>query len=75
MDLPLRVSFPDCWNEQIFSARAAQGGLLRRSVARVDREIGRDRFFSEMRARGFHLLAAGNQFVVICESRPVQILF
>lgn len=47
MDLPLQVSFPDSWTEQIFSARAAQGGVVRRSVARVDREIGRDRFFSE----------------------------
>lgn len=75
MDQIARTSPADSWIDLIFSARAAQGGVVRRSVAWVDREIGRDRFFAEVRARGFHLLAAGNQFVVICDSRPVQVLF
>ena len=75
MDQIARTSPADAWIDLIFSARAAQGGVVRRSIAWVDREIGRDRFFAEVRARGFHLLAAANQFVVICDSRPVQILY
>ena len=66
---------PDEWIAQIFSARAAQGGVVRRSIAWVDREIGRDRFIAEVRRRGFHLLASSNQFIVVCNCDPVQVLF
>lgn len=60
---------PDEWIAQIFSARAAQGGVVRRSIAWVDREIGRERFIAEVRRRGFHLLASSNQFIVVL-TRP-----
>ena len=63
------------WLRQIFSAHAAQGGVVRRSVAWVDREVGRDRFIAEVRRRGFHLISSGNQFIVVCHSGPVGILF
>lgn len=65
----------DHWLAMIFSAKAAQGGVVRRSIAWVDREVGRDRFMAEVRARGFHLLASRTQFIVICHRDPVQILF
>jgi len=51
---------PEDWLRQIFSARAAQGGVVRRSIAWVDREVGRDLFMAEVRRRGFHLLASSN---------------
>lgn len=66
---------PDAWIAQIFSARAAAGGVVRRSIAWVDHEIGRDRFVAEVRRRGFHLLATRNQFIVVCNRDPVEILF
>ena len=66
---------PEDWIGHIFSARAAQGGVVRRSIAWVDHEIGRERFISEVRRRGFHLLASSNQFIVICNRDPVQVLF
>lgn len=59
----------------IFSAQAARGGIVRRSIAWVDREGGRERFFDEVRRRGFRLLASSNQFIVICNRDPVQVLF
>lgn len=65
----------DQWIAMIFSAKAAQGGVVRRSIAWVDREVGRDRFLAEVRARGFHLLAGRSQFIVVCHSDPVKILF
>ncbi len=66
---------PDMWIRLIFSAQAAKGGVVRRSIAWVDREVGRDRFFAEVRQRGFHLLASSNQFIVICNRDPVTMLF
>jgi hypothetical protein len=66
---------PDAWIRLIFSAQAAKGGVVRRSIAWVDPEVGRDRFLAEVRRRGFHLLASSNQFIVICNRDPVQMLF
>ena len=66
---------PQEWIRTIFSARAAQGGVVRRSTAWVDREVGRDLFIAEVRKRGFHLLASSNQFIVVCNRDPVQMLF
>jgi hypothetical protein len=66
---------PDAWIRLIFSAQAAKGGVVRRSIAWTDREVGRDRFFAEVRSRGFHLLATSNQFIVVCNPDPVQLLF
>jgi hypothetical protein len=68
-------SDPDAWIRQIFSAQSAKGGVVRRSIAWIDREIGRERFFDEVRRRGFHLLASSNQFIVICNRDPVHVLF
>ena len=73
---PLRKARPDQWIDQIFAARAAAtGGVIRRHVDWVEREIGHDRFMSEVRRRGFHLMRAGNQYLILCASEPVQFLF
>ncbi len=71
-----RTSSPDPWMAELFSAKAAQrGGVIRRNVDWVRREVGEDRFFHEVRERCFHLMRAGNQYLVICSPDPVQILF
>ena len=66
---------PDAWIRLIFSAQAANGGVVRRSIAWVDREVGRDRFIGEVRRRGFHLLTTSNQFIVVCNTGPVTLMF
>ena len=64
---------PDSWIEHVFSAKAVQrGAVIRRSVAWVEHEIGRDRFVAEVRARDFHLLESGGQFIVICSRAPIR---
>lgn len=64
------------WIAQIFSTQAARkGAVVRRSRAWVDREVGRERFLQEVQRRGYHLLETGDQFVVICHSGPIRILF
>lgn len=55
------------WADRIFQAKAAaKGGIVRRSVRDVEREIGRERLFSEARKRKFHVVECGGQFIIIC---------
>ena len=67
---------PDLWLEQVFSAKAAAaGGVVRRNRSWVATEIGLGRFEEEIRSRGFHLIEAGQQLVVICHSGPIRLRF
>ncbi len=66
---------PEGWIRLVFAAKAVKkGGVVRRSVAWVEREIGRDRFVREVRRRGFHMLECGGQFVVICNSAGLRVV-
>lgn len=65
----------DTWIRLIFSAKAADRHVIRRNVTWIDREVGRERFITEVRARGFHLLQTADQFIVVCHSGPVHLLF
>ncbi len=76
MQMMTRKSRPDFWIDRLFASGAAQkGAVIRRSAQWIDREVGRDRFFAEVRRRGFHLIRTADQFVVICHGGPVHILF
>lgn len=67
---------PHFWLNQIFSAKSVlSGGVVRRSRKWVEEEIGFELFEQSVRARGFHLLEAGDQLVVICHSGPVFMRF
>jgi hypothetical protein len=60
-------------DQQVFSAKAVnKGGIVRRAVPWVEREIGRDRFLQEVEQPGFHLLECAGQFIVICSDAPVR---
>jgi hypothetical protein len=68
---PVRMA----WVEQMFTAKAAaRGGVVRRAVRDVEREVGRDLFMDEVDRRGYHLIECGGQFVVICSDRPMRVL-
>ena len=63
------------WCDAIFSARAVEkGGIVRRAVRDVDREIGRDAFVREVRRRGYHLIEIGGQYVVICNTGQMSVI-
>ncbi|MEO0692934.1 MAG: N-(5'-phosphoribosyl)anthranilate isomerase [Pseudomonadota bacterium] len=65
----------DHWLNAVFAAKAARsGGVVRRSVMWVEREIGRKRFVDEVRARGFHMVECGGQFVVICNGGGLRVV-
>jgi len=64
---PARSPTRSVWCTRIFEAAAAKrGGVVRRSVRDVEREIGREALELEVRRRGFHLIEVGGQFVIIC---------
>ncbi|MEO6300979.1 MAG: N-(5'-phosphoribosyl)anthranilate isomerase [Paracoccaceae bacterium] len=72
--LPVAIT-PDHWIVQVFSARsAAEGGIVRRQVADVERLVGRDRFLKEIHKRGYRAVENAGQIIVFCNSEPVQLL-
>jgi hypothetical protein len=73
-DLPDVIS-PDRWIVQLFIAKAAaEGGILRRKVADVERLVGRQRFLFEVKRRGYHAVENAGQFVIFCNTEPVTCL-
>jgi hypothetical protein len=63
------------WLISIFAAQAAaKGGIVRRSVADVEKRIGRKALELEVRRRGFHMAECGGQFVIICDRAPVRLI-
>ena len=61
--------------DQIFGAKAEQtGGIVRRQVKDVEREIGRDRLIEDVRVRGFHMIECGGQFIIICNAGQMRVL-
>ena len=54
--------------------KVAKGGVIRRALRDVEREVGRDALEAEVRARGFHLVECGGQLIVICNTGRLQVL-
>ncbi len=72
---PARAIRHPSWGRRIFDAKAvARGGVLRRAVRDVEREIGRERLEAEVRARGFHLIECGGQFIIICNPGHMRVI-
>jgi hypothetical protein len=72
---PLRQSDPEAWIDLVFSAKAANGGVVRRAIGWVANEVGHERFIEEVRRRGFHLLVTQTQYIIVCNTGPVRMLF
>lgn len=70
--LPVILS-PERFMLHLFSSEAARtGGVIRRQVRDVERFVGRDKFLSEMRRRGFPVVENAGQFVVFCNTEPIR---
>jgi hypothetical protein len=75
MDTILRQADPEGWIAEVFSAKSVvRGGVIRRDLRWIDREIGRDRFSAEERACGFHLVETGGQWIVICNTGFLRVI-
>jgi hypothetical protein len=63
------------WLDDVFAAKAVgKGGIVRRAVRDVEREMGREIFVGEVRRRGYHLVECGGQFIVICNTGQMQVI-
>ncbi|AWB48819.1 N-(5'-phosphoribosyl)anthranilate isomerase [Gemmobacter aquarius] len=63
------------WTEQVFGAKiVAKGGVIRRAIRDVDREIGRMAFELEVRRRGYHLIESDTQYIVICNTGHIRLI-
>ena len=63
------------WLDQIFTTKSAQtGGLVRRKIVDVNREISQEALELEVRRRGYHMLRCGGHFVILCKSDPITLI-
>ena len=63
------------WLMQVFQCRAAKiGGVIRRQIIDVEREVGADAFVAEVRRRGFRLIRTSHYYVIICDDGPIQLI-
>ena len=77
MSPPFHASFKPnpLWAEAVFSAKTVgRGGVVRRAMRDVEREIGRTVFVAEVRRRGFHPVECGGQFTVICNPGLLKVV-
>lgn len=63
------------WLKDMFAARAVtRGGIVRRAVRDVEREVGRKALAAEVLRRGFHLVECGDQFLIICNTGEMKVI-
>ncbi len=63
------------WIGQIFKAQAAKnGGVVRRSVDSVKTYATIRELEAEVRARRFHLLRSGDQYLIFCHIGVFKVL-
>jgi len=75
MTMHMRRLPPDLWMQQIFDAKAArQGGVVRRKMRDVERNVGRAAFLAEIQRRGFHAVDNSGQVVIFCNTAPIRLL-
>ena len=61
------------WLDQVFKSRAAEtGGVIRRQIADVEREIGSAALVLEVRRRNFRLIRTRAHYVIVCDPGPIH---
>lgn len=74
-DTPRYWNANPSWCDKIFASKSAlTGGVVRRAVRDVEREVGRHAFIAEVTRRHFHLIECSGQFIVICSDSDLKVL-
>lgn len=69
------IPLKSVWIDQMFEAQAVRdGGVIRRSVADVNRYASLDLLVERVKAEGFHLVQTGDQYVVLCHHGHFQVI-
>ncbi|ROT98599.1 N-(5'-phosphoribosyl)anthranilate isomerase [Histidinibacterium lentulum] len=75
IEAPFPRPIGQSWLDQVFASDTARrGGVVRRKVSDVEREVGVAALELEVRRRGYHLLRSGGTFIVICRQDPVLVI-
>lgn len=72
-----RYLFPSSydWLDQVFQCQAARnGGVIRRQIVDVEREVGVRSFIAEVHRRGFRLIRTSQHFIIICNTDPITVV-
>ncbi|NSY38171.1 N-(5'-phosphoribosyl)anthranilate isomerase [Leisingera sp. ANG59] len=70
-----RTVSPELWMQQIFDVKSArQGGVVRRKLRDVERNVGLAKLQNEVQRRGYHAVLNGKQVVIFCNNEPVRFL-
>lgn len=63
------------WLTQMFHCQAARsGGVIRRQVVDVEREVGIPALLAEVQRRRFRLIRTPTHFVIVCTDGPIEII-
>lgn len=63
------------WLEQVFHCQAARtGGVIRRQIVDVEREVGVSVFIAAVRRRHFRLIRTPHHFVIVCDSGQIEVV-
>ncbi|MGR3759187.1 hypothetical protein ACUXV3_03505 [Roseobacteraceae bacterium NS-SX3] len=61
--------------QQIFDVKSArQGGVVRRKLRDVERNVGLAKLQNEVQRCGYHAVLNGEQVVIFCNNEPVRLL-
>lgn len=64
------------WLAKVFHCRAAwSGGLIRRQIIDVEREVGHLAFEAAVKERGFRLIRTRHYYVIVCGPDEIEVLF
>ncbi len=62
------------WLDQMFDAEAAdRGDIIRRNICDVQQYASLTELLDECKARDYHLIETGDQYVVVCNSGVLKI--
>jgi hypothetical protein len=65
----------NAWVEQIFDAKiATTGGIIRRKKTAVARYASLSVLTGAVKARQFHLIEMGDQYVILCNTGEMKVL-
>ena len=67
---------PYSYIRSIFRSDAAKAGhVVRRSVQDINKYASLQALVDETKSLGFHLIQAGDQYIVVCRNAPVVLHF
>ena len=63
------------WLEILFAAKqVAEGNVVRRAQADIERLVSMEALQSEVQERGFHMVRIGAQIIILCNEGDIEVI-